>query len=151
MESVVKSSFETCWNGEVEDQILKPKVLSIASFTADPKDARLLDTTHLNALSEQIADYKHNCSIIFCGFDSTGPHIFVASAPCQIVPCDWQGFQGAILADEVGLGKTIEAGILLSQRWAERKRKILIIVVFLATRTLCRKTARLPCTRAHPV
>lgn len=36
--------------------------------------------------------------------------------------------RGAILADEVGLGKTIEAGILLSQKWAERKRKILIIV-----------------------
>jgi len=34
---------------------------------------------------------------------------------------------GALLADEVGLGKTIEAGILLSQKWAERKRKILII------------------------
>jgi adenine-specific DNA-methyltransferase len=34
---------------------------------------------------------------------------------------------GALLADEVGLGKTIEAGILLSQRWAERKRRILII------------------------
>jgi len=36
--------------------------------------------------------------------------------------------KGAVLADEVGLGKTIEAGILLSQRWAERKRKILVIV-----------------------
>jgi superfamily II DNA or RNA helicase len=36
--------------------------------------------------------------------------------------------RGAILADEVGLGKTIEAGLLLSQRWAERKRKLLIIV-----------------------
>lgn len=35
--------------------------------------------------------------------------------------------QGAILADEVGLGKTIEAGIILSQKWAERKRKLLII------------------------
>ncbi len=35
---------------------------------------------------------------------------------------------GAILADEVGLGKTIEAGIVLSQYWAERHRKILIIV-----------------------
>jgi len=35
---------------------------------------------------------------------------------------------GAILADEVGLGKTIEAGIVLAQKWAERKRRILIIV-----------------------
>jgi len=35
---------------------------------------------------------------------------------------------GAILADEVGLGKTIEAGILLSQKWAQHQRKILIIV-----------------------
>lgn len=36
--------------------------------------------------------------------------------------------KGAILADEVGLGKTIEAGIIISQNWAERKRKILIIL-----------------------
>jgi len=36
--------------------------------------------------------------------------------------------KGAILADEVGLGKTIEAGIVLSQKWAEGKRKILIIL-----------------------
>lgn len=36
--------------------------------------------------------------------------------------------KGAILADEVGLGKTIEAGIVLSQKWAERRRKLLVIV-----------------------
>lgn len=36
--------------------------------------------------------------------------------------------RGVILADEVGLGKTIEAGLVISQRWAERRRKILIVV-----------------------
>ena len=36
--------------------------------------------------------------------------------------------RGFILADEVGLGKTIEAGLVISQRWTERRRRILLIV-----------------------
>jgi superfamily II DNA or RNA helicase len=36
--------------------------------------------------------------------------------------------KGAILADEVGLGKTIEAGLLIAQKWAERKRRLLVIL-----------------------
>lgn len=35
--------------------------------------------------------------------------------------------EGVVLADEVGLGKTIEAGIVLCQRWAERRRRLLVI------------------------
>src|SRR5690242_11511580 len=35
--------------------------------------------------------------------------------------------KGVVLADEVGLGKTIEAGIVLCQLWAERKRRLLVI------------------------
>ena len=36
--------------------------------------------------------------------------------------------KGVLLADEVGLGKTIEAGIVIAQRWAERRRRILLIL-----------------------
>ena len=36
--------------------------------------------------------------------------------------------KGAVLADEVGLGKTIEAGIIIAQRWAERRSSILLVV-----------------------
>lgn len=35
--------------------------------------------------------------------------------------------KGCLLADEVGLGKTIEAGLILCQQWAERHRKLLVI------------------------
>jgi superfamily II DNA or RNA helicase len=35
--------------------------------------------------------------------------------------------KGVILADEVGLGKTIEAGLVLTQRWAEGRRRALVI------------------------
>jgi len=33
-----------------------------------------------------------------------------------------------ILADEVGLGKTIEASLVIAQHWAERRRRILLVV-----------------------
>ena len=35
--------------------------------------------------------------------------------------------KGVVLADEVGLGKTIEAGLVVCQYWATGKRKILIV------------------------
>src|SRR5271166_3764501 len=70
METAVKKAFETCWNGEVEDQVLKPNLLSIAAFTSEPRDARLLDSNSLATIAGAIADYKHDCSMLFCGFDS---------------------------------------------------------------------------------
>lgn len=44
--------------------------------------------------------------------------LFAISNPLQ---------RGAILADEVGLGKTIEAGLVLCQRWAERRRRLIVV------------------------
>ncbi|HRH98907.1 MAG TPA: SNF2-related protein, partial [Prosthecobacter sp.] len=35
--------------------------------------------------------------------------------------------KGVLLADEVGLGKTVEAGLVLCQYWAEKRRKLLVI------------------------
>ncbi|MDL2288478.1 DEAD/DEAH box helicase, partial [Oscillospiraceae bacterium OttesenSCG-928-F05] len=45
--------------------------------------------------------------------------LFVLSSPYR---------RSAILADEVGLGKTIEAGLVLSQLWAQGERKQLVIL-----------------------
>jgi hypothetical protein len=39
--------------------------------------------------------------------------------------------KGAVLADQVGLGKTIEAGLVPAEKWTEGKRRILIVCSFL--------------------
>ena len=36
--------------------------------------------------------------------------------------------KGVILSDEVGLGKTIEASLVIAQCWAERRRRVLLVV-----------------------
>lgn len=55
----------------------------------------------------------------------------IAPAPHQIdaalFALNSPNTRGIIMADEVGLGKTIEAGIVIMQYWAERKRKILVV------------------------
>jgi len=35
--------------------------------------------------------------------------------------------KGVLLADEVGLGKTIEASLVIAQKWAEQKKRILLV------------------------
>jgi len=42
--------------------------------------------------------------------------------------------KGVLLADEVGLGKTIEAGLLLAQRWSEDRRRLIVIAPASLTR-----------------
>jgi ERCC4-related helicase len=56
---------------------------------------------------------------------------------------------GALLADEVGLGKTIEAGLVLAQFWAERKQRILLILpasLRIQWKTELEEKFNIPCT-----
>ena len=84
--------------------------------------------------------FAHELSIIHAnnGVDRLSQSLFDASVdlnPHQIEAAlfalDNPLNQGVVLADEVGLGKTIEAGLVLCQYWAERKRKLLLFVLLL--------------------
>jgi len=80
--------------------------------------------------------YAHELSIQHAdnGVDRLSQSLFDASVDLNPHQIDAALFalnnpltQGVVLADEVGLGKTIEAGLVLCQYWAERRRKMLII------------------------
>lgn len=70
-----------------------------------------------------IGEIDRLSSTLFDSKVDLNPHqvdaaLFALSSPLQ---------RGVILADEVGLGKTIEAGLVLCQRWAERRRRLVVV------------------------
>lgn len=60
------------------------------------------------------------------GFCSRGYDPHQVEAACFALKSPLE--KGVLLADEVGLGKTIEASLMMAQKWAEHKRRILLVV-----------------------
>lgn len=83
-----------------------------------------LTVKHFGNNPDRIGESLYNSKI------SLNPHqiqaaLFAFSSPIS---------KGVMLCDEVGLGKTIEAGIVITQYWCEHKRNILIITPASLTR-----------------
>lgn len=79
--------------------------------------AHELSIVHTNGGVERLSQSLFDASV------DLNPHQIEAALFALSNPLS----QGSVLADEVGLGKTIEAGLVLCQYWAERKRNLLII------------------------
>lgn len=92
MEASAKKAYEEVWWNEVEDQVLKPILLTRRDFAARATDVQPLDSKLVLKLAEEMSNYKQVCSMIFCGFEGNTPHMFVVSTPCQVDPYDWEGF-----------------------------------------------------------
>lgn len=99
--------------------VLEQKKASVSQITAQQAKflanylTRRLPANDINKLTASLQDAQVDLT----------PHQVEAASFAFKSPLS----KGAILADEVGLGKTIEAGIILSQNWAEHKRKLLVI------------------------
>ena len=83
-----------------------------------------LSLNHFGDGTDRIGQTLFNAKI------SLNPHkiqaaLFAFSSPVS---------KGVMLCDEVGLGKTMEAGIAISQYWCERKRNIIVIALASLTR-----------------
>ncbi|CUW39878.1 putative Helicase [Magnetospirillum sp. XM-1] len=90
----------------------------------------------LNAITPQQSTYfAHKVTLEGLGEDALAQSLSTARVDMNPHQVDAALFalasplsKGVVLADEVGLGKTIEAALVIAQRWAERKRRIILIV-----------------------
>ena len=88
----------------------------------------------MNITPHQAKYYAHQLVCQKSGDDRLSQALFEAQVDLQPHQIDAALFalenplrEGVLLADEVGLGKTIEAGLVLCQLWAERKRRLLVV------------------------
>ena len=86
--------------------------------------AEKLSINHFGYGTDRIGQTLFNSKI------SLNPHQIQASLFAFSSPVS----KGVMLCDEVGLGKTIEAGIVISQYWCERKRNIIVVAPASLTR-----------------
>jgi hypothetical protein len=103
---------------------------AVSSAKGDPPDHSTMHYT-----SHQGSYFAHRITLEGLGQDALAQSLSTARVDLNPHQVDVALFalssplsKGALLADEVGLGKTIEAGLAIAQRWAERKRHILLIV-----------------------
>ncbi len=89
--------------------------------TITPYHARYF--AHELTLQRPSADVDRLSASLFNATVDLNPHQIDAALFALQSPLS----KGVLLADEVGLGKTIEAGLILCQLWAERRRRILVI------------------------
>src|SRR6266446_3774770 len=103
---------------------------AVSSAKGDPPDHSALNYT-----PHQGSYFAHRITLEGLGEDVLAQSLSTARVDLNPHQVDAALFalsspllKGALLADEVGLGKTIEAGLVIAQRWAERKRRILLVV-----------------------
>ena len=100
---------------------------------AEPQGRATLSSSYYSP--QQAAFFAHHLTLEGTGEDALAQSLSTARVDMNPHQVDAALFalasplsKGVLLADEVGLGKTIEASLVIAQRWAERRRRILLIV-----------------------
>ena len=94
---------------------------AVTGDSTTPYHARYF--AHELTLQRPSADVDRLSASLFNATVDLNPHQIDAALFALKSPLS----KGVLLADEVGLGKTIEAGLVLCQLWAERRRRLLVI------------------------
>jgi hypothetical protein len=74
MEKNAELVYQECFEEAVEKQVLRPFLLRRDTFLSRGKDMQPLDSQIVATVNEKLKEFQLNCQIMFCGFDSNGPH-----------------------------------------------------------------------------
>ena len=99
MERNAETTYQECYEELVESKVLRPYLLKRDTFISRPSNLQALDSQIVSAINAKLQAFEFSCQIMFCGFDSNGPHLFTVIEPGS---SEWNDLEGH---NAIGIGK----------------------------------------------
>lgn len=121
MEKTAETTYQECYEHFVESKVLRPSLLTSKTFLSRPKDLLPLDQQIVASINAKLQAFEFSCQIMFCGFDSNGPHLFTVVEPGV---SEWNDLEGH---NAIGIGKETATSRIA---WLETESSESLVSVF---------------------
>jgi len=99
MACTAATTYQECYEEQIENQVLRPNLLTRATFISRPRNLQPLDPQIITSVNNKMQQFELSCQLMFCGFDGTSPHIFTVVEPGVL---QWNDLEGH---NAIGIGK----------------------------------------------
>ena len=104
----VRDAYQTVRERLVIDTILRPRLLDKdLLFKRNINELHPLDEGVFKTLWSELGKFDAGCTLLVCGFDREGPHIFMVSDPGTIDSCDLHGFCAIGIGDQAATSRLL--------------------------------------------
>ena len=121
MEKNAETIYQECYENLVENKVLRPYLLKRETFISRSKDLQPLDPQIVSAVNSKLQAFEFSCQIMFCGFDSGGPHLFTIVEPGASERNDLEGHNA------IGIGRETATSRIA---WLETDNSESLVSVF---------------------
>jgi hypothetical protein len=99
METNAELVYQECYESLIENRALRPFLLTRDTFISRSRELLPLDSQIVSSVNAKLGEFELSCQLMFCGFDSAGPHIFTVVEPGAAQWNDLEGYNA------IGIGK----------------------------------------------
>jgi 20S proteasome alpha/beta subunit len=106
MMETVKTAYQEARDQGVDDEVLRPRLLTKELLIARPSTLVPLDSQHFGDVAKRVADFRMGCDLLVCGFDAQGTgHIFSVHDPGVVNSHELEGYYAIGIGAESAISR----------------------------------------------
>lgn len=108
MMETVKTAYQEAREQGLDDEILRPRLLTKELLIARPSTLVPLDSQYFADVAKRVADFRMGCDLLVCGFDAQGTgHIFSVHDPGVVNSHELEGYAAIGIGAETAISRLV--------------------------------------------